>query len=254
MVDAAHASLNGSNKAIPPVSQQLVAKESESIATDTEIAQPIQPEGSPDADRLPSPDCVESPPLPPLPDANASEETIQNNPMEDPVSPPKVLPQVAIQEAGLSRIENLLVALLSRVDESAQRQQQELPPPLPDKGFGDSHFAGSQRSCTGTENQSDMLDLDADVALWKSRGKGVSAGDVAGGPWNDDQRHCFGQSVGHAPSVYPPTEAETHSSSDQPTPQVIPVSYFFNFYFDGMSLVTQMSELFSCLIHLQLGL
>ena len=185
-----------------------------------------QPEGSPDADRLPSPDRVESPPLPPLPDANASEATIQNDPVEEPVSPPEVLPQVAIQEAGLSRIENLLVALLSRVDESAQRQQQELPPPLPDKGFGDSHFAGSQRSCTGTETQSDTLDLDADVALWKSRGKGVSAEDVAGGPWNDDQRHCFGQSVGHAPSVYPPTEAETHSSSDQPTSQVIPVSYF----------------------------
>lgn len=181
-----------------------------------------QPESSPDADGLPSPDRVESPPLPPLPDVNASEETIQNDPVEDPVSPPEVLPQVAIQEAGLSRIENLLVALLSRVDESAQRQQQELPPPLPDKGIGDAHFAGSQRSFSGTETQSDTLDLDADVALWKSRGKGVSTGDVAGGPWNDDQSHCFGQSVGHAPSVYPPTEAETHLSSDQPTPQVIP--------------------------------
>ncbi|WAR57371.1 hypothetical protein PtB15_8B418 [Puccinia triticina] len=180
-----------------------------------------QPEGSLDTDRIPSTDRLDSPPLPPLPEANGGEESIPNIQEDPSESPTELPPPVAIQEAGLSRIENLLVELLSRVDESAQRQQKEPPPAVPDKDpGGDGQSTRSARSHVGTE--SETLDLDADVALWKSRGNGVSASHPAGS-WNDDLRRRLGQSVtSHTASVYPPTEAETPSSSDQPTPQVIP--------------------------------
>ncbi|KAA1066290.1 hypothetical protein PGT21_027530 [Puccinia graminis f. sp. tritici] len=176
-----------------------------------------RPDSSLDNDRVTSPDRLDSPPLPPLPDANGGEENIVID--EGPGNPSELPPQVAIQEAGLSRIENLLVELLSRVDESTQRQNKEPAPPVPDKDVGDGHSTRSRRSHANTDSQSETLDLDADVALWKSRG---NMSDPAG-PWNDEKRHPLGQSVSsHAPSVYPPTEAETPSSSDQPTPQVIP--------------------------------
>ncbi|POW08400.1 hypothetical protein PSHT_09564, partial [Puccinia striiformis] len=191
-----------------------------------------QPEGSQDVDCLPSPKPLDSAPLPSLPDANPNKEETNDSAQdtEDPVSPTEVLPPVAIQEAGLSRIENLLVALLSRVDETAQRQQQqqqEPAPPVPDKDIGgvDRQSTRSGHSYVGTGSQSGTLDLDADVALWKSRGKGISISDpTEAAPWNDAHRHWLGQSVtSHTPSVYPPTEPETPSSSDQPpAPQVIP--------------------------------
>ncbi|KNE98022.1 hypothetical protein PSTG_08696 [Puccinia striiformis f. sp. tritici PST-78] len=191
-----------------------------------------QPEGSQDVDRLPSPEPLDSAPLPSLPDANPNKEETNDSAQdtEDPVSPTEVLPPVAIQEAGLSRIENLLVALLSRVDETAQRQQQqqqEPAPPVPDKDIGgvDRQSTRSGHSYVRTGSQSGTLDLDADVALWKSRGKGISISDpTQAAPWNDAHRHRLGQSVtSHTPSVYPPTEPETPSSSDQPpAPQVIP--------------------------------
>ncbi|CAH7689920.1 expressed protein [Phakopsora pachyrhizi] len=104
-----------------------------------------------------------SPPLPPLPDNEAAEE------QEEPT--PEALPPVAVQEAGLGRIENLLVALLNRMDDAAQRPQESVAPPVPEKEL--SVTEPRQSSFGGTN--SSILDLDADVALWKSRARGDEA-------------------------------------------------------------------------------
>ncbi|KAI9602511.1 hypothetical protein H4Q26_001801 [Puccinia striiformis f. sp. tritici PST-130] len=153
-----------------------------------------QPEGSQDVDCLPSPKPLDSAPLPSLPDANPNKEETNDSAQdtEDPVSPTEVLPPVAIQKLA---------------------------------SVGSKTFDTLRPFLRRDGSQSGTLDLDADVALWKSRGKGISISDpTEAAPWNDAHRHWLGQSVtSHTPSVYPPTEPETPSSSDQPpAPQVIP--------------------------------
>lgn len=183
---------------------------------------PLTPHTEPglDNDAPSSSSRTESPPLPPLPedtDALESSQQVRNL----PTNPPEVLPPVAVQEAGLDRIENLLVALLARMDESSQRQQSEPPPPVPDKDTPKPGLEDARQSGVRTDSQSDTFDLDADVALWKSKGKGISLSDGIGA-WNEEQRRPLGQSVAsHAASVYPPTELEA-PASDQLNPHLIP--------------------------------
>lgn len=101
-----------------------------------------------------------------------------------------------IQEAGLTRIENLLAAVIARLDESTQAQT--VPEPLPETTADPpeepstpeeperqpAEFQPPTRPQTIADTLSEMedlytvsdarsvIDLDADVALWKIREKG----------------------------------------------------------------------------------
>ncbi|KAG0150274.1 hypothetical protein CROQUDRAFT_720452 [Cronartium quercuum f. sp. fusiforme G11] len=160
-----------------------------------------------------------SPPLPPLP-------------TEEVPEPEPVPVEVAVQEAGLSRIENLLVALLSRMDEAAVVKQQpeaeglNLPPPLPEK---------DEQSVVEEEEQirrglsmssgirSSTLDLDADVALWKSSGRaGPRAWPSSCSQVSEDRASSRSSDARPKPAgqrVYAPTETD---NSDQQNYQMIP--------------------------------
>lgn len=139
----------------------------------TTEAKPISPipVASLDEDQRSSFSRMPSPPLPPLPTESAEAEAEAEVADEEVVKPAEeVLVPVEVQEAGLGRIENLLVALLSRMDEAAAagkpttvpEEPAMTPPPLPEK----------DETTTEDSDMRSTLDLDADVALWKSRGKG----------------------------------------------------------------------------------
>lgn len=160
--------LNLDNKSVHTRSMRSTTNYTNRNSSMTTEPKPISPVpvASLDEDQRSSFSRMPSPPLPPLPteaETEAAEEEVVK-PAEE------VLVPVEVQEAGLGRIENLLVALLSRMDEAAAagkptsvpEEPAMSPPPLPEK----------DESTTEDSEMRSTLNLDADVALWKSRGKG----------------------------------------------------------------------------------
>ncbi|KAH9810312.1 hypothetical protein DFH28DRAFT_902954 [Melampsora americana] len=162
--------LNLDNKSVHTRSMRSATNYTDRNSSMTIEPKPISPVpvASLDEDQRSSFSRMPSPPLPPLPneaveaEAEAADEEVVKGAEE-------VLVPVEVQEAGLGRIENLLVALLSRMDEAAAagkpttvpEEPEMSPPPLPEKD-----------ESTEESDMRSTLNLDADVALWKSKGKG----------------------------------------------------------------------------------
>ncbi|MBW0472807.1 hypothetical protein O181_012522 [Austropuccinia psidii MF-1] len=160
-----------------------------------------------------------------------STEPEQLHQVTDDVRPPppptsEDLPPVAVQEAGLGRIENLLVALLSRMDDVAQRQQ-ESSTLNENKHVPELGIKSSRALSIRSDAPSSMPDLDADVALWKARAKGVGL-DENHTSQDNHANPCTAPSSTPTistplNSVYAPTEPEiSPGSSDQVNYQAIP--------------------------------
>lgn len=189
------------------------------------------PEASLDEDQRSSFSRIPSPPLPPLPTEDCIEAHAEPAPADELAVAPEVLVPVAVQEAGLGRIENLLVALLGRMDEAAVRQQPApqptpMPPPLPEK---DNASDDGLKRAVSTLTSSEMLDLDADVAIWKSKAKNSWAGrwpapDLYGQTGSTHSKTPSRRSESCSERASVAAEVEVRPDSDQQNYDVIPVS------------------------------